>query len=334
VLVRRALGGGDSMPTQCKHVRLNEQQQQQGRLQRQRRLLLLLNVVGALAHLCAVAVELGRGMRLDMKLELQYEAVVFVRADNGTGGFLYERRHDGFARVAWIALGVHAVSIGFHLLVVCALALATALEAYYSSHYDSWYERGIQACRSPARWAEYFVSSTMMVYLIGVLVGVRLSSTLWPICALNATTMLFGWNTEVLSSSLVERQPLGERPWRWRPGSRVDRLVYAHLLGYVPFVAMLYFLLASYLPHRAALGEDCPDFADPIVFGTLAVFSLFGCVQLAQQAHDLGPSWYVYGEATYVALSFLAKAWLVLVANEQVLREGARFDAVLGARFD
>lgn len=319
------------MSARFRRIELDERQL--GRPQRQRGLLLLLNVVGALAHLCAVAVELGRGMRLDMKLELQYEAVVFVRADNGTGGFLYERRHDGFARVAWIALGVHAVSIGFHVLVVCALALATARETYCSRRCDSWYERGIQACRSPARWAEYFVSSTMMVYLIAVLVGIRLSNTLWPICALNATTMLFGWNTEVLSSSLVE-QPHDKSPRRWRSGSRVDRLVYAHLLGYVPFVAMLYFLLASYLPHRAALGEDCPDFTDPIVFGTLAVFSLFGCVQLAQQAHDLGPSWYVYGEATYVALSFLAKAWLVLVANEQVLREGARFDAVLGARFD
>jgi len=312
--------------------------------------MLALNAVGAAAHAGALAIEVSRGMRFGMKLELVREEVAMVTttapianvaatvANLTTSVFLtYTRVHAGFVHVAAVAIAIHVVSIVFHTVVVLALTLHLA-----TGWGGGWYITGLYRCRAPWRWAEYVMSATLMIFLIAVLVGMRDVSRLTTLCALNATTMLFGWVTEVVSSHLI----VGEtkttdgpgkavvNPRRWRSGTLVDRLVYAHLLGYVPFSVMVLTLVQSYVAHCDALGERCPPFVDQVVVGTLSIFGLFGVVQFVQQAHPRGPTWYAAGEATYVVLSFVAKAWLVVVANENALREGAAFDTELDATFD
>lgn len=44
-------------------------------------------------------------------------------------------------------------------------------------------------------------------------------------------------------------------------------------------------------------------------------------------------SWYWAGEASYVVLSFTAKAWLVLLATFNVLLPSSQFDELLEAKF-
>lgn len=179
-----------------------------------------------------------------------------------------------------------------------------------------------------------------MIALLVIMMGIRDTTQVWMICSLNVTTMVFGWVTEVFSSHLVVKLEQPEKffghdaHYAWKENTTVDRLVYTHMVGYIPFICMFYFIYDSFFKHRAALGDDYPGYTDYTVIGTFFLFFLFGITQFLQQLSRLGPSWYATGEGIYVALSFMAKAWLVVIVNEQALRAGALFDAQLNAHFD
>jgi len=61
--------------------------------------------------------------------------------------------------------------------------------------------------------------------------------------------------------------------------------------------------------------------------------TLFGVTQLLQQLDDYGPSWHPTGEASYVALSFLAKVWIGVIITNQMITNGAKWDGSIGAEF-
>ena len=57
----------------------------------------------------------------------------------------------------------------------------------------------IATCRCRSRWAEYFLSATMMIVLIAYTTAVREQTLMLAVGALIATTMGFGWLTEELA---------------------------------------------------------------------------------------------------------------------------------------
>jgi hypothetical protein len=189
------------------------------------------------------------------------------------------------------------------------------------------------------RWAEYFFSASLMIYLLTVMMGVRDTAVVTATTGLCGVTILFGWITEVASSRLIVEL---DKPvdgafgysyyYRWKTDTAWDRLAYIHLTGYVPFILMFYIVLDSFFKHRNALGDAYPGYTDYTVVGTLFLFLLFGVTQFLQQWHPYGPSWYAFGEASYVALSFLAKAWLVVIVTLQALAN-QQFDQQLNAKF-
>jgi hypothetical protein len=319
------------------------------------RFMFKLNAVGVLAHAAALLVEwLALRVRFGMKLALTSVQLSrrpsFMTGNGETDGeFEWERVHleDGEVYVTWLALSIHLLALASHL-AVCA-SLAPFVWGWTKRPWPTdWYRLGIYRCRAPWRWAEYAFSATAMVAFLGIVMGVRDHKALASLCVLCATTMLFGWMTEVHSSGGVTQVQcaLPERAlsrwlghaflYTWAPGSRRDRLLWHHALGYVPFVAMVGLIVHGYLENKDALretNEEWPVFIDFSVIGTIALFSLFGVTQLLQQVRNDGPSWYWAGEASYVVLSFTAKAWLVLLASVNALREGAQFDSLLQARF-
>ena len=185
-----------------------------------------------------------------------------------------------------------------------------------------------------------------MILALSALMGVRQVPTLVLQTGLCATTMLFGWICEIHSSKLIEEIPLDKAPkawWpfegfvltrRWKAGTFVDRLVWTHLVGYVPLALMYFSIFDSFYLHRDAMGEEFPDFVDTTVWLTVLLFLIFGFTQFLQQLFDYGPSWYHYAECSYLVLSLAAKAQLVIIATVNALKPGSQFDASLGARFD
>lgn len=294
--------------------------------------MLVLNSVGFLTHTFAFVGEVAAGARFNMYLEL-YTNEVTADVHNVTS-YTYTRVVSDHVYITWIAVSIHFVSMAFHALVALFLALS-----YVDKRYGRWYLHGLFRCRAWWRWLEYFVSASLMIYLLVIMMGVRNTQVVWAVTSLCAVTMLFGWITEVASSRLVVELPAKVQGWfgwdyyyKWKSRTVFDRLVFVHLAGYIPFVFMFTIILDSFFKHRNALGDAYPGYTDYTVIGTLVLFLLFGITQLVQQAHTYGPSWYALGEATYVALSFLAKAWLVVIVTAQVLAN-PQFDGNLNAKF-
>tara|TARA_Y100001958_G_scaffold153454_1_gene140968 strand:- start:129 stop:1733 length:1605 start_codon:yes stop_codon:yes gene_type:complete len=76
-----------------------------------------------------------------------------------------------------------------------ALAHAFLLAGCRYAFYYEW----LDEARNPARWVEYFVSSSIMIFVIAYFSGIREGRLLMAIVTLQATTITFGWVTEALS---------------------------------------------------------------------------------------------------------------------------------------
>jgi hypothetical protein len=79
-------------------------------------------------------------------------------------------------------------------LVAAFLFLSAVAHAALASPWlHGWYERNLVRGINPARWAEYSASSSLMIVVIAMLVGIYDVASLILIFALNATMILFGW---------------------------------------------------------------------------------------------------------------------------------------------
>ncbi len=140
------------------------------------------------------------------------------------------------------------------------------------------------------RWVEYSLSSTLMIILISLIVGISDIAALIGISVANVSMILFGWVMEVVNRP-------GERVW-WSP------FWFGCIAGIAPWLALVAYLTLS------SEGEGPPGF----VYGILiSIFVLFNCFALVQWLQYRGVGrWadYVVGERAYIILSFVAKSAL------------------------
>lgn len=310
--------------------------------------MILLNVIGFLAHVGGILyVVIAPGDRITMKVSMT-EWKVTLASDsleatgNSTHIWSSERVHAYFVSVAACVIGIHLISSVFHGFIACTLVVS-----YWVPRTADWYLRGLYLCRAPWRWAEYSLSATLMIFITVVLMGVRDTTSVYAISSLCFVTQLFGWLTEVHSSGLIDRTkavksrklfcgmcgPEYDLSYTWKEKTLRDRLGWHHLMGYIPFLTMWYLIMDSFYMYRNGLGDLYPDFMDYVVWGSIVFFTLFGVTQFLQQLDDYGPSWYAVGEASYVALSFLAKVWIGVIITWQMIAEGAQWDGTVGAEF-
>lgn len=307
--------------------------------------MLVLNLVGVGGHAGALILEAAMSVRTNMWVyttNLEARRAVVGVEPNLTHRWDPVFQDASRIYITWLALSVHFMALASHTIVSASLMLS------YSSRFhgaSNWYLWGLYRCRAWWRWVEYFGSATAMVVFLAVVTGIREDEKVLALGVLCATTMLFGWMTEVHSSHLIESvpppRPLGLGGWeyhyRWRPHTRTDRVVWHHLLGYLPFSFMFWWILDIFWANKEALkatDEEWPFFVDLSVYGSIVLFSMFGITQLAQQVHEYGPSWYWAGEASYVALSFTAKAFLIFLATFNALLPTSKFDDLIEAHFD
>lgn len=312
------------------------------------RRMVILNVLGFLAHVGGILyVVISSGDRITMKVSMVEWRVVLasdslVAAVNSTHIWESESVHAYYVSVAGCVMGIHFISSVFHGFIACALMVS-----YWVPWTSGWYLRGLYLCRAPWRWLEYSLSATLMIFITVVLMGVRTTTSVYSISSLCFVTQLFGWLTEVHSSGLIDRTkeakprrlfcglcgPEYDLSYTWEEKTLRDRLGFHHLMGYIPFFTMWYLILDTFYLYRNGLGDLYPPFMDYVVWGSIFFFSLFGVTQFLQQLDDYGPSWYPAGEASYVALSFLAKVWLVVIITNQMIADGAQWDGTVGAEF-
>lgn len=149
------------------------------------------------------------------------------------------------------------------------------------------------------RWYEYAFSSSLMMIVIAMLVGVYDLSTLLAIFFVNMAMILFGLMME------LHNQRTEKTDW--------TSYIYGCIMGIVPWV-----IIALYLFNSGDGENKAPTFVYWIFFSIFLFFNSFA-LNMFLQYKKIGP-WknYVFGEKMYILLSLVAKsllAWQVFAGT-------------------
>jgi hypothetical protein len=159
-----------------------------------------------------------------------------------------------------------------------------------------WYIKNLKNHINVIRWYEYALSSSVMIVLISLLVGIYDLSTLLLLFGINASMNLFGLVMEQINQD--------RKDVNWLP------YIFGCIAGIIPWIVI-------FLHFQGAISSaeaEVPTFVYFIVFSLFAVFNVFA-LNMFLQYKKIGP-WksYVFGEKFYIFLSLFAKtllAWQV-----------------------
>ena len=185
--------------------------------------------------------------------------------------------------VAWGVALFLLLSAGFHWLVS-----APGVFGRYVS--------GLEAQHNYFRWAEYSLSSSIMIVLIAMLTGISDIAALIGIFAANAAMIFFG--------AVQERYE--------EPGGSLWPFWMGCIVGIAPWLAVGVYLVS---PGSAA---EPPTFVYAIFVSLFIFFNIFA-INMWLQYRRIG-RWrsYTFGETTYFILSLVAKsalAWQVFAGT-------------------
>jgi len=156
---------------------------------------------------------------------------------------------------------------------------------------NAWYNRNLEKGINPARWIEYSLSSSLMIIVIAMLVGMYDGISLMLMFCLNAMMILFGWMME------LHNQTTKKTNW--------TSYIFGCIAGVVPWIA-----IALFLGFAGSGDLRPPTFVYWIFFSIFLFFNVFA-INMVLQYKKVGP-WkdYLYGERMYIILSLVAKSLL------------------------
>lgn len=159
-----------------------------------------------------------------------------------------------------------------------------------------WYEKVLKKGMNPVRFYEYALSSSLMIVLIGLLVGVNDIGAIILAFAVNASMNLFGIMME------YHNQQTGKVNW--------TSFIYGCIAGIAPWIVIFLYFMGA-----VNSGSAKPPAFVYAIIPTLFVFFNIFAINMFLQYKKVGP-WkdYLYGERVYIVLSLLAKttlAWLI-----------------------
>jgi hypothetical protein len=185
--------------------------------------------------------------------------------------------------IAWGVALFLLLSAGFHWLV--------ALPGVFTR-----YTAGLAAQHNNFRWAEYSLSSSVMIVLIAMLTGISDVAALIGIFAANAAMIFFG--------AVQERYE--------RPGGSLWPFSLGCVVGIAPWLAVGVYLWS---PGSAA---EPPAFVYAIFVSLFVFFDIFALNMWLQYRRVGRWGSYVFGERAYLVLSLVAKsalAWQVFAGT-------------------
>ena len=153
---------------------------------------------------------------------------------------------------------------------------------------------------NPIRFYEYALSSSLMIVLIGMLVGIWDLGAMIALFGVNAAMNLFGIMME-LHNQYTEKT-------NW------SAFIYGCFAGIIPWIViMMYFLGAI-----NSSGAEPPGFVYAIIPTLFVFFNIFA-INMVLQYRKVG-RWrdYLFGERVYIILSLTAKttlAWLIFAGT-------------------
>jgi hypothetical protein len=184
---------------------------------------------------------------------------------------------------------------------VGAFLLISAVAHFYLSTIGfNKYQEDLKVGRNPIRFYEYAFSSSLMIVLIAMLVGIWDLISLIVLFGINATMNLFG--------IMMEYDNENREKTRW------TAFIYGSIAGIIPWIAMVINLYGSTVINDA----KPPNFVYAIIVSLFLFFNSFA-VNMYLQYKKVGP-WknYLFGERTYIVLSLVAKtvlAWQIFAGT-------------------
>ena len=163
---------------------------------------------------------------------------------------------------------------------------------------NDWYNKNISKGINPARWVEYTFSSSVMILVIALLVGIADIATLIAFLFLNASMILFGWMME------LHNQTTKKTDW--------TSFIFGCIAGIGPWIGV-----AIYLASPGSTDHP-PTFVYWIFFSIFVFFNIFAINQYLQYKKVGKWADYLYGERAYIILSLVAKsllAWQVFAGT-------------------
>ena len=187
-------------------------------------------------------------------------------------------------------------SLPFGPAVAGFLLISAVAHFYLATIGYSRYVQNLKKGMNPIRFYEYALSSSLMIVLIGMLIGIWDLGAIILIFALNATMNLFGIMME------LHNQNTQKTNW--------TAFIYGCIAGIVPWVVITLYFVGAVNSGEA----KPPAFVYAIVPILFVFFNIFA-INMVLQYKKVGP-WkdYLYGERVYIILSLSAKTvlcWLI-----------------------
>jgi hypothetical protein len=184
-------------------------------------------------------------------------------------------------------------------LVAAFLFISALAHLLVSTVFNKWYNDNLSRGINYARWIEYAFSSSIMIVIIALLVGIYDIAALILLFALNAMMILFGWMME------LHNQSTNKTNW--------TSFYFGCIAGLVTWIA-----IAIYLFGAGGGDNKAPNFVYWIYFSIFIFFNSFAINQVLQYKKVGRWSDYLYGERVYIILSLVAKsllAWQVFAGT-------------------
>ena len=184
--------------------------------------------------------------------------------------------------------------------VAVFLLLSAVAHFSLSTFGYKWYVKNLKKGMNPARFYEYALSSSLMIVLIAMLVGMYDLPSLVLIFALNAMMNLFGHMMELHNQTT--------------PRTNWTAFIYGCLAGIVPWITIVLYLVGSAQSAEA----NPPAFVYAIIASIFVFFNIFA-VNMFLQYKKVG-RWkdYLFGERMFIVLSLVAKtalAWQIFAGT-------------------
>lgn len=179
--------------------------------------------------------------------------------------------------------------------VAMFLLISAVAHFYLSTSGYNRYVRNLEQKMNPTRFYEYALSSSLMIVLIGMLVGLWDLGALILIFGIYATMNLFG----IMMG--YHNQYTGKTNW--------TSFIFGCFAGILPWVAIAIYFYGSVNSSNA----KPPGFVYAIVPTLFVFFNIFA-INMVLQYKQIG-RWkdYLFGERIYIVLSMTAKSVLARI---------------------
>lgn len=193
-----------------------------------------------------------------------------------------------------------AFELRFGPAVAVFLLLSAVAHFFLATIGYKLYITNLKKGMNPVRFYEYALSSSVMIVLIGMLVGIYDLGAIILMFGINAMMNLFGIMME------FHNQHTKKTDW--------TAFIYGSIAGVIPWIVIVVYFLGS----LAGEGGDPPGFVYAIVPTLFVFFNIFA-INMILQYKKVG-KWkdYLYGERVYIILSLAAKtvlAWIIFAGT-------------------